>query len=117
MTEHEAVSSTEAHEIDHDESIQPRFLSLSQLGYLIILSVWFLFLITVNSLFEIWRLVIFPFSQSPTTLQLHEQFVVIFSTVDYYVLSLWCLYVVFWWWALLSWIGLKLFRQSKGLQT
>lgn len=93
------------------------YLSLKQIGVIIIFSVWAIFLVSVNSFFEIWRFVIYPLKFHSETSALHKELERWFLTVDYYVVSMWCLYVVFWWWAVFSWIGLKLFRQSKGLQT
>lgn len=101
----------------YEEEQQTSYLSHAQIGYLILISVWVLFLVSINSFFEIWRFVVSPLGKYPETNGLHEQLVNFFLAVDYYVMSMWCLYVVLWWWALLSWIGLKLFRQSKGLQT
>lgn len=93
------------------------YLSLKQIGVIIIISVWAIFLVSVNSFFEIWRFVIYPLKVHSETIALHKELEKWFLTVDYYVVSMWCLYVVFWYWAVFSWIGLKLFRQSKGLQT
>lgn len=93
------------------------FVSLRTIGIIVLVSTWAIFLISVNSFFEIWRFIIAPLKYYSETKDLYMYLKNGFLIVDYYVVSLWCLYVVFWWWALLSWIGLKLFRQSKGLQT
>lgn len=93
------------------------FVSLRTIGIIVFVSTWAIFLISVNSFFEIWSFIIAPLMYYSETKDLYMYLKNGFLIVDYYVVSLWCLYVVFWWWALLSWIGLKLFRQSKGLQT
>lgn len=86
------------------------------IGYLILISTWILFIVSINSMFEIWRFMISPLNVEGTQ-KLYNTLKSLFETVDYYVVSLWCAYVVMWWWAVASWLGLKLFRQSKGLQT
>lgn len=86
-------------------------------GYALLALTWLLFVVTVNSLFECWKWIIEPLSWSEDTKQYYEGLTGIFTTIDNLVLSLWCIYVVMWWWALFSWIGLKLFKQSKGIQT
>lgn len=86
-------------------------------GYILLTLTWGLFFVTVNSLFKCWLWVIHP-------LKLHEETIDLYYTIktwcektDYVVVSLWCMYVVAWWWALFSWVGIKLFRHSKGIQT
>lgn len=101
----------------YEEDETASFVSLKTIGIIVLVSTWTIFLISVNSFFEIWRFIIAPLKHYSETIDLYKYLKSGFLIVDYYVVSLWCLYVVFWWWALLSWIGLKLFRQSKGLQT
>ena len=52
----------------------------------------------------------------PTSLLLYDKLTIFFETIDSYIIKLWCIYVVCWWWAIVSWSGLKLFRHSKGIQ-
>lgn len=91
--------------------------NLAIYGYLVLATTWILFLITVNSIFKCWHWIIEPLRISNETLGLYLWLYKVFLSVDNLVVSLWCIYVAVWWWALLSWIGLKLFRQSKGTQT
>ena len=81
---------------------------LSKYGYLILMTTWFLFIITINSIFEIWRYVIYPLP-SP----LRQSITIIIETFDSYIFKLWCIYIVCWWWAVISWCGLEMFRNSK----
>ncbi|CUM68557.1 uncharacterized protein PRCAT00006283001 [Priceomyces carsonii] len=82
-------------------------------GYLILFASWIIFLISMNSIFRIWQYVIFPISLSSE--RVYRKLFSLLETVDYYVLSGWSVYVVVWWWSVLSWCGLKLFRHSKGI--
>lgn len=84
-------------------------------GYALIVLTWLLFLVTINSVFECWRYIIEPLKWSESTAKYFTTLESVFSTLDSAVLSLWCVYVVAWWWANASWLGLKLFRQSKGI--
>lgn len=86
-------------------------------GYLVLTFTWILFLITINSIFQCWRWIIEPLRMTQDTVSLYDWLYRKCEFVDDLVVSLWCIYVAVWWWALLSWIGLKLFRQSKGIQT
>ncbi|KAG2732484.1 hypothetical protein G9P44_004901 [Scheffersomyces stipitis] len=82
-------------------------------GYGIIAVSWMIFLVSANSFFRIWQFVIEPL-RSCGYESLYFQLATVFSTADNYVLSMWSIYVVVWWWAIVSWCGLKLFRHSKG---
>lgn len=99
---------------DKDDSLEQ---NLARYGNLILAFTWLLFLITVNSLFQCWRWIIEPLAHTSETAALHAWLGEICESIDYLVVSAWCIYVAVWWWALLSWVGLKLFRQSKGIQT
>lgn len=90
---------------------------LTRYGYALVALTYVLFLVSINSMFKCWHWVILPLSWLPDTLELHAKVRGWCETFDYVVISLWCIYVVGWWWALFSWIGLKLFRQSKGIQS
>lgn len=83
-------------------------------GYLVLAVTWFLFIVTANSILGSWLYVIAPLRSSNP--QLHARLAAFFNALDSNITSLWCVYIVCWWWALISWIGLKLFRQSKGIQ-
>lgn len=84
-------------------------------GYAFLAATWVLFIVSVNSLFLCWSLIIRPLKG--TNIELHRTLTLVFETVDRYVISLWCIYVMYWWWACMSWLGLKIFRQSKGTNT
>lgn len=100
-----------------DEQDQNLTTSLAFYGYAILFSTWLLFLITFNSLFSVWSYVIQPLSYNPESKELHNRLSYIFESLDNYVLSFWCIYIVIWWWSIISWCGLKLFRHSKGIQS
>lgn len=89
---------------------------LAQIGYAVIFVTWFLFFVSINSIFHTWRYIIAPLQLNKSTQRVYFHLEVLFSAIDNHLVSLWCIYIVCWWWALLSWIGLKLFRQSKGIQ-
>ncbi|QBM89065.1 hypothetical protein METSCH_D01250 [Metschnikowia aff. pulcherrima] len=90
---------------------------LASYGYLLIALTGGLFLTTINTLFECWRWVIHPLKIHEDTVDLYNFLELWFERLDYVIVSLWCIYVVAWWWALFSWVGIKLFRHSKGIQT
>lgn len=94
-----------------------RETNLAPYGYAILLVTWLLFSVTINSIFKCWRWIIEPLKLSDQTMDLYIILHDACEIVDNLVVSLWCIYVAVWWWALFSWIGLKLFRQSKGTQT
>ncbi|EGW32865.1 uncharacterized protein SPAPADRAFT_54862 [Spathaspora passalidarum NRRL Y-27907] len=100
-------STNEGDEIDYSK--------LEFYGRLILGFTWITFVVSINSFFELWKFVIYPFSSSNESL--YNYLHTIFKTIDDYVLKLWCIYIVFWWWASISWCGLKLFRHSRGIQT
>ncbi|EGV60086.1 hypothetical protein PSN45_002174 [Yamadazyma tenuis] len=93
---------------------EPSAESLRLYGYALVVGTWLLFAVSINSFFELWRFVIAPLSMDSRSQQLHQRLVGFFSTVDQYVLRSFGIYVVGWWWALVSWVGLKLFKHSKG---
>jgi len=101
--------------VESDVSENGREISLATYGYLIIFASWSIFLISMNTLFKIWSFIIYPLSLDPLTINTYHKLTKFFENMDYYVLSCWCIYVVFWWWSCASWVGLKLFRHSKGI--
>lgn len=92
---------------------EPRTLEL--IGYFFLVSSWVIFVITVNTVFGLWKFVLAPFELVDK--MKYERICQWLSSADYYVMAIWGVYVLAWWWALFSWVGLKLFRQSKGVQT
>lgn len=90
---------------------------LYRYGYAIISLSWAIFIVTANSVFQFWKFVIEPLSWTESTRNSYDYLYSVFVVIDEYVLSLWGVYVVAWWWTVSSWIGLKLFKQSKGTQT
>lgn len=88
---------------------------ISFYGYLLIFITWIILLISLISFFKIWIFIIYPFSLNPNTKVLHKQLTLIFTLIDDYILKIWNIYVVFWWWSIISWCGLKLFSHSKGI--
>ena len=98
-----------------DEENSSRLLP-SHYGYVIIGVSWVIFVSTINSLFRIWSYVICPLAHSENTKTIYEKLYSFFEISDSYVLKLWSIYIVIWWWSVVSWIGLKLFRHSKGIQ-
>jgi len=81
------------------------------LGYTILVSTWVVFVITINSLFSVWVMVIQPLANTPW----YDRMYWFFSTIDDYIFAIWSIYIVAWWWSIISWCGLKLFRHSKGI--
>lgn len=108
----EIIIFSDSPEIAADEKCN----SLAFYGYLIIIATWLMFIVSVNSLFRVWSYVIYPLSLDKDSIELHSSLTDLFNGIDYYVFSCWSIYVVAWWWALISWCGLKLFRHSKGIQ-
>lgn len=90
--------------------------SLAFYGRVILVGCWTLFVITANTIFLVWKYVIAPLAKEPSTQRLHAKITVWCERIDSYVLGCWCVYVVLWWWFLVSWVALKLFRHSKGIQ-
>lgn len=84
-------------------------------GYAILWFTWIVFVVMVNTVFSVWKVVIGPLKESsPAVYMVLKK---LFEVIDEYVMALYGIYVMLWWWALLSWSGLKLFRHSKGIQT
>lgn len=83
-------------------------------GYLILLGTWILFMVSINSLLELWKYPIAPLAAHLTTIELHARLYRYFTTCDTYVIRSWAIYIVLWWWAIISWCGLKLFKHSKS---
>lgn len=102
-------------QFNDDEGISNRLLP-SHYGYAIIGVSWVIFVSTINSLFRVWSYAINPLSRSEDTKAIHEKLYLFFEISDSYVLKFWSIYIVIWWWSIISWIGLKLFRHSKGIQ-
>ncbi|KAI5967982.1 hypothetical protein CANMA_002750 [Candida margitis] len=102
-------STTTSHNSNESYEYYP---NLKLYGYAILVSTWLLFIITINSFFQLWQFIISPMAGT----SLHEQLTHIFQIIDDLVIKLWCIYVAFWWWAFISWTGLKLFSHSKGIQ-
>lgn len=103
--------------VDYDENAGLDPTTLYRYGYAVLALTWFLFIVTINSVFHFWSYIVEPLAWSDRTRDSHVFFCRLFDLVDYYVVSFWCVYVIAWWWALLLWCGLKLFKQSKGIQT
>ncbi|OBA19045.1 hypothetical protein METBIDRAFT_224735 [Metschnikowia bicuspidata var. bicuspidata NRRL YB-4993] len=89
---------------------------VARYGYILLALTWTLFIVTVNTLFKCWLWVIHPLKLHEETLELYVSIKRWCERIDYVVTSLWCVYVIAWWWALFSWVGIKLFRHSKGIQ-
>lgn len=88
---------------------------LAYYGYAILVSCWLLFLVTAISILKGWILIIAPWANDPRTLAFHSSATMWCESFDRYVMGFWCVYVVMWWWFLVSWLALKLFRHSKGI--
>lgn len=84
---------------------------LAVYGYAILIGTWLVFVVTINSMFGVWRWVIAPLPQAS-----RRALVPVLTTIDEYVVSMWGIYVVVWWWAVALWVGLKLFRHSRGIR-
>lgn len=100
-----------------DSEKSPSCLSLKVYGYSILIASWMLFVVSINSIFEVWKFVIYPLSTHKETLSLYNHMDKYFSILDKYFMRFWGMYVVIWWWSIVSWCGLKLFRHSKGIQS
>lgn len=97
------------------EEVEPRW-SLETYGYILIAVTWLLFIVSINLFFQLWSYVIYPWSLYPSTQLRHAKWKSAFEQIDVFIVKGWCLYVMLWWWSLVSWCSLKLFRHSKGLQ-
>lgn len=84
-------------------------------GYAILWFTWFVFIVTVNTVFSVWKFVIAPLKDTSPLVYVASRRC--FEVIDEYVMALYAIYVMLWWWALLSWSGLKLFRHSKGIHS
>lgn len=84
--------------------------NLALYGYGILAATLGLFLVTFCSIFEVGLYVIAPLKTHETYPQLYN----IIRVVDDYVMRFWGIYVVAWWWAIISWCGLKMFKHAKG---
>lgn len=93
---------------DLDETDDIPYLAVY--GYGILAATFVLFLVTFSSIFEVGLYVIAPLKGHEIYDQLHN----IIKVTDSYVMRLWGIYVVAWWWAIISWCGLKMFKHSKG---
>lgn len=90
---------------------------LARYGYAILVLSWLLLLVTASFVLKGWKLIIAPWANDPSTLALHKSVFIWCERIDRYVIGFWCVYVVMWWWFLVSWIALKLFRHSKGIHS
>lgn len=90
-------------------------VSLATYGYMLIAATWLLFVVTVVSFFRLWVYVIEPLRHIPQHSDLYQTLSVIFETSDQYIMRMWGIYVIAWWWAMVSWNALKLFRHAKGI--
>ena len=61
--------------------------NLAVYGYLLLISTWMLFIISINSIFEIWRFIIQPLQSSPTSLLLYDKLTISFETIDSYIIK------------------------------
>jgi hypothetical protein len=108
----------------HNESgFQSEYLQkLKVYGYLIIFLTWFLFIISIGTLFNLWQ---WCFKVDPTYFKYLNSISwikVILEDIEdqnkvvdnYYICIFFLNFVIFWIWAVVSWISMKLFRHSKG---
>ncbi|CAI5758240.1 unnamed protein product [Candida verbasci] len=95
-----------------DEIDNLNYDNLRIYGYILLISTYVLFIISINSFFELWKFIIQPLYGGEMYFQLYT----IFKFIDDMIVRIWCIYIVCWWWAIISWCGLKLFRHSKGIQ-
>lgn len=87
-----------------------------RLGLSIIIGSFLVFIISVNSLFKTWKFIISPLKEEFGDEALYNRLFRSFEVIDDYVLKIWSIYIMMWFWAGFSWLGLKLFRHSKGVQ-
>lgn len=90
-------------------------VSLATYGYLLITATWLLFVVTVVSFFRLWIYIIEPLRLNSRYSGLHQTLSDAFAESDQYVMRMWGIYVIAWWWAMVSWNALKLFRHAKGI--
>lgn len=92
------------------------YKDLRRIGLSLIIGSFLVFIISVNSLFKTWRYIISPLKEEFGDGKLYNRLFKSFEVIDDYVLKIWSIYIMMWFWAGFSWLGLKLFRHSKGVQ-
>lgn len=92
------------------------YKDLRRIGLSLIIGSFLVFIISVNSLFKTWRYIISPLKGESGDGALYNRLFKSFEVIDDYVLKIWSIYIMMWFWAGFSWLGLKLFRHSKGVQ-
>jgi hypothetical protein len=91
-------------------------------GYLIIISAWLMFIVSVGTILNLWD---WCFKVRPDYLRQFEEIswmALVLQQVyeqnkvveNYYLLCFVLNFVILWIWAVVSWISMKLFRHSKG---
>ncbi|KAG0682448.1 hypothetical protein C6P40_001484 [Pichia californica] len=111
-------------ENDEEYEQQEEYLrNLKIYGYLIIITTWCVFVVTIGTIFNLWQ---WCFKINPKYIDMlkstswvnfilediNQQNV---NVVDnYYILLFILTFVILWIWAVDSWISMKLFRHSKG---
>lgn len=86
-------------------------------AYIFVTVTWLLCFVSFCALFLWWRYVIEPLTWSNGTKAIHDKLVLVFLLFERHVISFWCIYIAAWWGAYLRWIGWKMFRHSKGIQS
>lgn len=71
-----------------------------QNGYILLISTWVIFIISIGSLFNIWEI------SNPKNSD--------FPISNYYTHAILLIPVAAWIWCCISWVGLKLFKHAKG---
>lgn len=69
-------------------------------GYILLISTWVIFLISIGSLFDLW-IISNPLDSD-------------FPISNYYTYAILLIPVAAWIWCVVSWTGLKLFKHAKG---
>lgn len=77
---------------------------IRRLGWYLIISVWTGAAVAINTLLGVWKWFV------PVT----SRYYVWFQWFDWMVLGYFGSYVVVWWWAIISWCGMELFKHSQG---
>lgn len=83
-------------------------------GYSMLAVSWVIFIISINTFFKLWRFVILPLKLTNTGFNLYDKLSYHLQVFDSYVIRIWNIYIVIWWWAIVSWLGLKLFKHSQS---
>lgn len=91
---------------EHDD------VAIRKIGWFMLIITWGLFVISINTFFKLWVYVIDPLKDT----LYYEPIRRACEFADNTILTCWCIYVLSWWWAIVSWVGLKLFRHSKGVE-